>query len=84
MSYGLECLLPLMFADRSRPSMEDHKIRLEFGGKEVDVDSFQYVTDLYDMRYERRWRDVAILVGFCGGMQLFHVYATRFKAHIDR
>jgi hypothetical protein len=80
----LEALVPARFADKSRPSMVNHTITLQVGSQTIDVDSYQFVTELYSATYENRWADIGCLAAFIGGLQLCHLYATRFKQHIDR
>ncbi len=84
LSYALEALLPGLFVDKSRPSNVDHMLALNVGSQVVHVDSYTYVTQVYDVSYDKRWRDVGLLAVFIGGLQLFHLYATRFKSHINR
>jgi hypothetical protein len=84
LSYALEALLPGLFVDKSRPSNVDHMLALNIGSQVVNVDSYAYVTQVYAVDYTQRWRDVGLLAVFIGGLQLFHLYATRFKSHINR
>jgi hypothetical protein len=91
-------------------------IELQVGSQTIEVDSYQFVTELYSATYENRWADIGCLAAFIGGLQvrlhccaiaacsllvrcvlwltllrarsacsqMCHLYATRFKQHIDR
>ena len=83
-SYALETLVPARFADKTRPTTVDYKINVPIGTQIIQVDSYDLVSNLYDAHYEDRWKDAGYLCAFIGGLQLFHMYATRFKMHIDR
>jgi hypothetical protein len=83
-SYALEALVPARFADMSRPSTVNHTIVLNVGGKAVSVDAKAYVTELYDAEYKDRWPAIGCLAAFVVGLQACHLYATRYKQHIDR
>jgi hypothetical protein len=83
-SYALEALVPARFADMSRPSTVNHTIVLNVGGTSIPVDAKAYVTELYDADYNDRWPAIGCLAAFVVGLQACHIYATRYKQHIDR
>lgn len=76
----LEALVPGLFVDQSRPSTVNHTIATAGG----PVNNYVYVQRLYEVKYERRWRDVGFLCVFVAGFQTFHLLANRFLLHIDR
>jgi ABC-type multidrug transport system ATPase subunit/ABC-type multidrug transport system permease subunit len=83
-SYSLEALVPARFVDQHRASAVGLNIKVPVGDSFVEVNSYKYVTELYDATYENRWVDIGCLAAFIGGLQFCHLYATRFKQHIDR
>ena len=83
-SYALETLVPARFADKSRPTTVNYMIDVPVGTTIYQVDSYDLVSNLYAAHYEDRWKDAGYLCAFIGGLQLCHLYATRFKMHIDR
>ena len=83
-SYALEALVPARFADKSRPTTVNYMINVDVGTAKFQVDSYAFVKELYSADYSERWKDIGYLACFIAGLQLFHLYATRFKQHIDR
>ena len=80
-SYALEGLVPQQFHDESGPSSVNHTV-VVYGAPPQDA--YAYVSNLYDAHYEKRFASAGYLAIFVVGLQAFHLYATRFKQHIDR
>ena len=76
--------MPARFADKSRPTTVNYMINVDVGTAKFQVDSYAFVKELYSADYSERWKDIGYLACFIAGLQLFHLYATRFKQHIDR
>lgn len=53
-------------------------------GGVVYIDRYDYVQETYGIKEDFRWPAVGYLVVFIGGLQLFHIYAVRFKSHVNR
>ena len=81
-SYSLEGLVPQQFYDQSVPSATGHLVALPYAAPPTT--GYQYVVQLYSASYSNRFKDVGYLACFIAGLQLSHLYATRFKQHIDR
>ena len=72
--------MPQQFVDQSSPSRVNHTIQV--GGHSVNA--YTYVTKLYGVTYGRRGIDVGCLAAFIVGLQTLHIFATRFRTHINR
>jgi ABC-type multidrug transport system ATPase subunit/ABC-type multidrug transport system permease subunit len=81
-SYALEGLVPQQFYDQNAPSMTNHLIKLPYAAPPTT--GYQYVSQLYSASFGNRFKDVGYLACFIAGLQLSHLYATRYKQHIDR
>ena len=81
-SYSLEGLVPQQFYDQNTPSTTNHLMKLPY--QAPPTTGYQYVASLYSASFGNRFKDVGYLACFIAGLQLSHLYATRFKQHIDR
>jgi hypothetical protein len=83
-AHAIEALTPSRFYDAARPSTVQHKIAVPLGAGVQRIDALAFVEATRGSRYENRWNQVGYLCAIFGGLQLFHLYAVRFKVHASR
>ena len=80
-AYVLEGLIPMQFVDTHSASAVGHMVSLPGGGL---MNVYEYVVQVYGMRYEQRWHDVGCLFAFIFGVQALHLLALRNKVYLNR
>ena len=75
--------MPMQFYDQHSPSNVNHDLVLPYAGA-PPVNSYLYVSSLYEAKFNRRWVDAGCLAAFIFGIQFCHLRAIRVKMFVNR
>lgn len=84
-AHAVEALVPSRFHDMlPYPSRSNHTIAVPSGAGYVNINALTYLEKTRGSSYGDRWNQVGYLIAIACGLQLFHLWAVRFKVHVTR